>query len=61
MDHVSMSALVEVLAKPIGFAIEVFYLDRSQGDQPKSYRIGPVNSAGLPLPNSPAIYLLYRP
>jgi ubiquitin thioesterase protein OTUB1 len=58
LDHIGLSALVEVLLKPIGVAIEVSYLDRSPGEEVNIHRIEPV---GFAPQDMRTIRLLYRP
>ncbi|TVY87291.1 Ubiquitin thioesterase [Lachnellula willkommii] len=61
IDHLGMSLLIDVLLKPIGFAVEIVYLDRSEGSQVNSH-IMQEDSNGLPtIPGGPMIHLLYRP
>jgi ubiquitin thioesterase protein OTUB1 len=62
IDHLGMSLLIDVLLKPIGFAVEIVYLDRSEGSQVNSHIMQPEDSNGLPTnPGGPMIHLLYRP
>lgn len=56
IEHLGMSLLVDVLFKPISFAVEIVYLDRSEGDQVNIHRFGADESPGVP-----TIHLLYRP
>lgn len=61
IDHLGMSLLIDVLLKPIGFAVEIVYLDRSQGSQVNSH-IMQAEENGVPTnPGGPMIHLLYRP
>ena len=61
IDHLGMSLLIDILLKPIGFVVEVVYLDRSAGSQANSHRFEPTDSNGQPmLQTGPTIYLLYR-
>ncbi|QSZ32385.1 hypothetical protein DSL72_001959 [Monilinia vaccinii-corymbosi] len=55
IDHLGMVLLIDVLLKPTGFAVEIVYLDRSEGTQVNSH-IFQADDA-----NGPIIYLLYRP
>lgn len=59
IEHVGMSALVEVLVKPAGLAMEILYLDRSQGEEVNTYRWDPVD--GMNVQDPPTLRLLYRP
>lgn len=61
IEHVGMSALVDMLVKPAGVMVEILYLDRSPGTEANTFRWEPVGQTGIPLPNPPAIRLLYRP
>lgn len=62
IDHIGMDALIDVLIKPAGFAVEVLYLDRSDGNEGNSHRFEATNSDGSPMyPAAPTIHLLYRP
>lgn len=56
IEHLGMSLLVDVLLKPIGIAVEIVYLDRSEGDQVNTHRFGADIATGVP-----TIHLLYRP
>jgi ubiquitin thioesterase protein OTUB1 len=49
------------LVKPAGVMVEILYLDRSPGTEANTFRWEPVDHDGMPLPNPPAIRLLYRP
>ena len=59
IEHVGMSALVDVLVKPAGIAVEILYLDRTAGNEANTYRIAPEHN-GAPA-NYPTFRLLYRP
>jgi ubiquitin thioesterase protein OTUB1 len=62
IDHLGMTLLIDVLLKPIGFAVEIVYLDRSEGSQANSHIFQQEDSNGLPTnPGGPIIHLLYRP
>lgn len=61
IEHVGLTALMEVLIKPASLALEVMYLDRSAGEKMTPYRFEPVGSDGLPLRDTLTIRLLYRP
>jgi ubiquitin thioesterase protein OTUB1 len=64
IDQIGLVALVDLLCKPAGIAVEVLYLDRSPGNDPSeidSYRWDPVDQNTIPLVNPPTIRLLYRP
>ncbi|KAG6367104.1 hypothetical protein INS49_001286 [Diaporthe citri] len=57
IEELGVVLLVEVLLKPVGFTLEIAYLDRSQGSQVNTHRFpdGDPNNIG------PFIHLLYRP
>lgn len=61
IDHVGLMALVDCLILPAGFAVEVFYLDRSEGDEVNIHRFAKTEGDGLTPHDSPVIRLLYRP
>ena len=62
IDHLGMTLLIHVLLKPIGFAVEIVYLDRSEGSQVNSHLIQEQDANGVPTnPSGPIIHLLYRP
>lgn len=62
IDHLGMTLLIDVLLKPIGFAVEIVYLDRSEGTQVNSHLIQAEDPNGVPTnPGGPMIHLLYRP
>jgi ubiquitin thioesterase protein OTUB1 len=56
-----MSALVDVLVKPAGIAVEILYLDRTPGEEVNTYRFDPVDHNNEQLPTPPTFRLLYRP
>jgi hypothetical protein len=56
IDHVGVSALADCLIKPAGFALEVSYLDRSDGPEINTHRFE--TTEGL---RTPTMRLLYRP
>ncbi|KAI9819180.1 MAG: hypothetical protein M1827_007336 [Pycnora praestabilis] len=55
IEHNGLNALIEALIKPAGFALEILYLDRSDGEEANSIQFKPI------FPDSPIIRLLYRP
>ncbi|PBP24396.1 cysteine proteinase [Diplocarpon rosae] len=62
IDHLGVTLLIDVLLKPIGFAVEIVYLDRSPGAQVNSHIFQPEDAHGIPTnPGGPVIHLLYRP
>lgn len=55
-DNIGVAALADALVKPAGFGLEVWYLDRSPGEEiNRSYHAEPN------MPGSPMLRLLYRP
>lgn len=56
IEHVGMTALVDVLIKPAGLAVEIHYLDRSPGTEVNAYRYSPDSG-----PTLATFRLLYRP
>lgn len=64
IEHVGMNALIDVLVKPAGFAVEISYLDRSPGHEVNTHRFEETSANAISMyPNdpTPTIYLLYRP
>lgn len=61
-DNIGIAALADALIKPAGFGLEVWYLDRSPGDEiNRSYFAEPTDHQGMPLQNAHMLRLLYRP
>jgi len=59
IDNVSLSALKDVLLSSAGIALEVLYLDRTEGSEVNMHRFDPVNyHGGITIGT---IRLLYRP
>jgi len=58
IDNVSLSALKDVFLSPAGIALEVHYLDRTEGSEVNMHRFDPVNPGGYTIGT---IRLLYRP
>ncbi|KAK3670729.1 hypothetical protein LTR78_009421 [Recurvomyces mirabilis] len=59
IENVSLSALKDVLLSPAGMALEVLYLDRTEGGEVNMHRFDPVNPRdGVAIGT---IRLLYRP
>lgn len=62
IEHLGMMLLVDVLLKPAGFAVEIVYLDRSEGSQVNSHLMQAEDANGVPTnPAGPIFHLLYRP
>ncbi len=61
IEHLGITALVNVLLKPVNFVLEIAYLDRSPGSRVNVYRF-PEEANGQDVSAlGPIIYLLYRP
>ncbi|KAH7402772.1 peptidase C65 Otubain-domain-containing protein [Pyrenochaeta sp. MPI-SDFR-AT-0127] len=61
-DNIAIAALAEVFVKPAGFGLEIWYLDRSQGEEiNRSFYAEPTDHNHLSIPNVPMLRLLYRP
>ncbi|EMD89747.1 hypothetical protein COCC4DRAFT_56278 [Bipolaris maydis ATCC 48331] len=61
-DNVGIAALAEALVKPAGFGIEVWYLDRSPGEEiNRSFYSEPTDAHHRPISGAPMLRLLYRP
>lgn len=62
IEHMGLSLLINVLLRPLGIAVEIVYLDRSEGSQANTHTFQSEDSNGLPTnPGGPKIHLLYRP
>jgi ubiquitin thioesterase protein OTUB1 len=61
IDHLGIMLLIDVLLKPVGFAVEIIYLDRSAGSQVNSHMFQDEQDGVPTNPGSPIIHLLYRP
>ena len=61
IEQLGIIALVNVLLKPVGFVLEIAYLDRSPGSQVNRYRFPEEANDQDPSSLGPMIYLLYRP
>jgi ubiquitin thioesterase protein OTUB1 len=61
IDHVGLMALIDCLVIPAAFAVEVFYLDRSPGDEVNVHLFNKLDDATILPPDSPVLRLLYRP
>lgn len=62
IDHIGVAALADALVKPAGFGLEVWYLDRSPGEEiNRSYFSEPVDHNNMSIPGAPMLRLLYRP
>jgi ubiquitin thioesterase protein OTUB1 len=61
IDHVGLTALLDLLIKPAGIGAEVLYLDRNVGEDVTSYQYEPLDQNGQVIHNHPWFRLLYRP
>lgn len=62
IEHLGMTLLIDILMKPVGIAVEIVYLDRSEGTHVNSHLIQAEDDNGIPInPNGPLVHLLYRP
>ncbi|KAF4541373.1 Peptidase C65 [Lasiodiplodia theobromae] len=61
IEHVTLTALFQVLLKPAGFALEILYLDRSAGEEGDMYHFEATTHDGVPIMDPPTVRLLYRP
>ncbi|KAF2132169.1 cysteine proteinase [Dothidotthia symphoricarpi CBS 119687] len=61
-DNIGVAALADALVKPAGFGLEVWYLDRSPGEEiNRSYFAEPTDHNNMTIPGAPMLRLLYRP
>jgi ubiquitin thioesterase protein OTUB1 len=61
IEHLGLIILVNALLKPVGFVLEIAYLDRSPGAAVNTYRIPAETNGQDPSTLGPIIYLLFRP
>ncbi|OBT79251.1 hypothetical protein VF21_01854 [Pseudogymnoascus sp. 05NY08] len=62
IEHLGMTLLIDVLMKPVGIAVEIVYLDRSEGTDVNSHIIQAEDESGTPIhAGAPMVHLLYRP
>lgn len=61
IEQLGVMLLVNVLLKPVGFVLEIAYLDRSPGSQVNVYRFPDDAPPGSAQDGDPVIYLLFRP
>lgn len=61
IEHLGIVSLVNILLKPVGFVLEIAYLDRSPGSQVNTYRFPEEANSQDPMILGPMIYLLFRP
>ncbi|KAL6712482.1 hypothetical protein ACN47E_000359 [Coniothyrium glycines] len=61
-DNIGIAALTDALVKPAGFGLEIWYLDRSPGEEiNRSFHAEPTDHRHIPIANAPMLRLLYRP
>lgn len=60
LDHIGMQCLAASVINAAGIAIDVLYLDRSEGGEVNTHQL-PVLDGGGPVTGTPTIRLLYRP
>ncbi|OAL05894.1 cysteine proteinase [Phaeosphaeriaceae sp. SRC1lsM3a] len=61
-DNIALVALSDALIKPAGFGLEIWYLDRSPGEEiNRSFHAEPTDHQQRPIPNAHMLRLLYRP
>lgn len=58
IDHAGLAALKDVFLSPVGMALEVLYLDRSEGSEVTMHRFDPPERNGYAVGS---VRLLYRP
>ncbi|KAI5806904.1 peptidase C65 Otubain-domain-containing protein [Geopyxis carbonaria] len=61
IDHVGLMALIDCLILPAGIAVEIYYLDRSAGDEVNVHRFEKLEGEEMTPPDAPVLRLLYRP
>ena len=62
IEHMGMNAVIDAIIKPAGIAVDVYYLDRSPGEEVNTFRFEPATADGVPLfLDPPVVRLLYRP
>ena len=61
LDHLGLQCLATSVINEAGIAIEVLYLDRSEGDEVNTHRWPVLDGDGKEIEGKPTIRLLYRP
>lgn len=62
IDHLGINALIDAIIKPAGIAVDILYLDRSEGEEVNTISFGGQSQNSVPgYPDTPSIRLLYRP
>ncbi len=61
LDHLGLQCLATSVINEAGIAIEVLYLDRSEGEEVNTHRFPVLDGEGKVVDGAPTIRLLYRP
>jgi len=61
LDHLGLQGLATSVINAAGIAIEVLYLDRSEGEEVNTHQLPVLDIGGNPIIGAPTIRLLYRP
>ena len=61
IEHIGMNALIDVVIRPAGFAVEIVYLDRSAGSEVNEHRFEPTRKIDSTNVEPTPLRLLYRP
>lgn len=61
LDHLGLQCLATSVINEAGIAIEVLYLDRSEGKEVNTHRFPVLDGDGKVVEEAPTIRLLYRP
>lgn len=61
LDHLGLQCLATSVINEAGIAIEVLYLDRSEGEEVNTHKFPVLNGEGHVVDGAPTIRLLYRP
>lgn len=61
LDHYGLQGLATSVINEAGIAIEVLYLDRSEGEEVNIHRLPVLDGEGKTVEGTPIIRLLYRP
>ena len=61
IDHIGVNGLIDCLILPAGFAVEISYLDRSDGEEVNVHRFEKTEGSNVTSPDATVIRLLYRP
>ena len=61
LEHIGLQALATALINEAGIAIEVLYLDRSEGTEVTPHKTPVLDASGNEVESASTIRLLYRP